>query len=409
MSYSSENSFKAVIKPGLMRIKILLERLGSPERELKIIHIAGTNGKGSVAAFLKSILKESGYRVGAFISPHLIDETERISVDGRDIERSALDEILCEVDKAAEEVCAETGERCTIFERYTGAALTYFKRQKTDVCILETGMGGRLDTTNVIDKPLLTIITKIGIDHSEFLGDTEVKIAAEKAGIIKEGADCVVLSQKTEINKVFLSKCRELNAPIHFTEGAKIKTPSKMREVFDYKGYRDIISGLLGVYQVQNACTAIEAAEVLKNKGYKISDDALRGGLKNAVHHARFELLDNGVIFDGAHNPNGMEALKKSLERYLPNKKYGIIISVMADKDIDKMLNVFKGESVKFYPVEIPNYERSMKKKVLAEKIKAAGFACRETETIRDAVAAAKKENTHAIACGSLYLYEYIK
>lgn len=408
MSYSNENSFKAVIKPGLGRIKRLLEELGNPDKSLEFIHIAGTNGKGSVAAFLKSVLIECGYKVGVFTSPHLIRETERISVNDEEISKADLDRILKVVDSATDKVYELTGEKCTLFERYTAAAMVYFKEQNVDIGVLEAGMGGRLDTTNVIENPLVTIITQIATDHSEFLGDTIEKIAVEKAGIIKKGVDGVFLAQNAEVNKVFEDTAEKLNAPAHFTEKAVVHNPDGMREVFDYKGYKNIICGLNGQYQIDNACTAIEAAEVLKNKGYKISEDALKRGVENAVHHARFERLENGIIFDGAHNPNGMEALKTSLMRYLPNEEYTIIISVMADKDIEQMLSVFKGEQVRFYPVEIPDYDRSMKKELLAKKIESMGFECVRTDTIKEAVRLAQNDK-NVIACGSLYLYEYIK
>lgn len=410
MSYSADSGFQTIRRPGLQRIRLLLEALGNPQNGLAVVHVAGTNGKGSVCAFLQSILTRAGYRTGVFSSPHLVYETERIAVDGIPVDQTKLESLLDEVAQAAEQTAQKLGERCTLFERYTAAALLHFSRVGTDVAILEAGLGGRLDTTNVIETPVLSVITRIAMDHQTYLGNTLPEIAEEKAGIIKPGGQTVCLTQREDVNAVFRARCHAAGNTAHFTGQPVLKGWHNYREVFDYGEEKDLVCGLCGKHQIENACVALEAVNVLRHIGYTIPDTAMRAGLAGAVHHARFEFLREQppFLFDGAHNPNGMAALKESFMRYFPDSRYGVVLGVMRDKPVDEMLRILGDDKAVFYPVEIPNETRSLPADALAERIAAMGLACRRTGSVQEAVRAAQTEMPLAVACGSLYLYEYV-
>lgn len=401
------NSFQAKSRLGLESTALLAEKLGNPQKNLKFIHVAGTNGKGSVCAFLQSILTESGKKTGKYISPNMIDVCERISIDGKEISKRELDEILEKVEKAAKEVEKEKGAMPTQFEIWTAAAFLYFEKEKCDIVVLETGLGGRLDATNIIENPSLCIITKIDIDHVDYLGGTIEKIAFEKAGIIKENTPVISARQKEEAENVLKEKAKEKNSPFILAEKPKNSLCAQMSEVFDYKNLKSLRINLLGIHQTENASLAIEAALLLK-----IEDDAIRKGLLKARNIGRFEKISDNptVIFDGAHNLSGTEALIEAVKRYFPEKKLSIIYAAMADKDIDASLSLFKEngfcEKSKVFTVKVKDNPRCEDEKILAEKFRSFSFSAESCIDIEDAYKKACSQGEIVLICGSLYLYK---
>ena len=310
------NSFQAVARLRLESITALLDVLGNPQKNLKFIHVAGTNGKGSVCAFLQGIFISAGYKTGKYTSPNLISVCERINIDGEDIREEEMKALMESVQKAAETVAEELGEMPTPFEIWTAAAFCYFESQKCDMVILETGLGGTRDATNVIPAPKATVITRIALDHTEYLGDTLSQVATEKAGIIKKGSKVITIEQEKEAMAVLERVCKEKDCPLMIAKDAKPLGFKDIYETFSYKGV-EITSGLGGENQVENASLAIETA-----LAFGIDEKYIKEGIKKAIHKGRFEIVSKEplMIFDGAHNNNGMSALMKSLKRYFPHK-----------------------------------------------------------------------------------------
>jgi len=325
------NSFQAVARLRLESITALVEILGNPQNDLKFIHVAGTNGKGSVCAFLQNILTEAGYKTGKYTSPNMISVCERINIDGEDISADAMKNLMEKVESAAEQVKDKLGEMPTPFEIWTAAAFCYFKEQKCDYVVLETGLGGTRDATNVIPPPEIAVITRIDLDHTEYLGSTLSSVAGEKAGIIKRGSKVITINQHPEAMAVLKSVCNDKGCPFIVTENATSLGFEKIYEIFTYKNVENITSGLGGYAQIENASLAIEAAFTLG-----ISPDCIRKGIKSAKHMGRLEIVGENpiVLYDGAHNNNGMNALMKSLKRYFPkenptfHRKQKVIIGI---------------------------------------------------------------------------------
>lgn len=386
-------------KLGLSRIRQLLSLAGNPDDSLKIIQITGTNGKGSVCRFLSSILKEAGYKTGLFSSPCLINRCDAISINNVHISTEELDGICAEIGAYA----ADMAEMPTPFEISTVASLMYFKRNNCDYCILEVGMGGATDATNAVSKSVMSIFTPIAIDHTEYLGSTLEEIAGVKAGIIKEDSCVITSPQPSEVINI-LKKRAEKNSFI-VSQQPVIKKSDGIYEVFDCKDYRDVLCGLGGVYQPCNAALAIEAAEYLN-----IDSPSICRGIANAENPARFELFKNGkteIVFDGAHNPHGMNAFVKSVNRYFGSCPKTVIFAAMHDKDIDNMadeLKMLEGNP-KFYAVGVSNNSRSESSAVIAEKFVKHGMKCTNMSDINTALQKADKSNP-VFVCGSLYLYK---
>ena len=401
------NSFQAKSRLGLESIGALTEKLGNPQNCLRFIHVAGTNGKGSVCAFLQCILTDSGLKTGKFISPNMIDVCERISVDGKDISNEELNNLLNQVEAAAKKVENEKGAMPTQFEIWTATAFLYFKEKKCDIVVLETGLGGRLDATNIIDSPELCLITKIDIDHTEYLGDTIEKIAAEKAGIIKEGTTVISARQNKKVHCVLENTAKEKNCPFIVAEPPKKSVPDGMGEVFDYKVFKNLKISLAGVHQTENAALAIEAAISMG-----IDEKYIRSGILRARNIGRFEKIsdDPMVIFDGAHNLSGTSSLISAISRYLPDEKLSVIYAAMADKDIDASLDLFKKsgfcEKARFFTVTVEDNPRAEKAERLAQKLIKYGFTALPCENIAEAYKKAILANKLTVICGSLYLYK---
>ncbi len=409
------NSFQAKSRLGLESIGALCQKCQNPQKNLRFIHVAGTNGKGSSCAFLQCILSESGLKCGKFISPNMIDVCERISIDGKNISQGEMDLLLTQVEKYAKEVEQEKGAMPTQFEIWTAAAFIYFAKEKCDVVVLETGLGGRLDATNIIDAPLLSIITKIDIDHIEYLGGTIEKIAAEKAGIIKKGSTVITTpNQPQEALSVLEKKSKEQGAEFILSSECVNQPPQGMSEIFDLGELKGLKINLSGIHQTENASLAVKAAQLLG-----IDEKYIRAGLDKARNIGRFEKISENplVIFDGAHNLSGTEALTNAVNRYFPKERLSIIYAAMADKDIDASLCHLKEngfcERSEIFTVPVKDNPRAALPETLAEKFKGFGFEVTSFNTIGEAFEAAVKENPVTLICGSLYLYkdfaEYIK
>lgn len=346
---------------GLERTVDLLNRMGRPQDALRFVHVAGTNGKGSTCAYLDSILRCAGYRVGLFTSPYIETFEERIRVNGENISAKDLKEVTLFVKQHAEAIEAETGDHPTEFELMTAVAFEHFARSACDIVVLEVGLGGRLDSTNVIESPEVCVIARIGLDHTTLLGNTLAEVAAEKAGILKEGAPVVSWPQEPEawaaIEKVAAEKFCELHAPdfsqlvLKACEGER----AYLRP-FTYKG-RAFETKLLASYQPYNAALALEAAELLRARGWGMPEEALREGLARAEWPGRFEVVAEEplTIIDGGHNPQGAAVLAESLDEVFPGRRAVFVMGVLADKDYIPMLRAVLPYVEAFYTYTPPN------------------------------------------------------
>ena len=402
------NSFQAKSRLGLESIGALCEKCKNPQDKLKFIHVAGTNGKGSTCAFLQCILTESGLKCGKFISPNMIDVCERISIDGKNISPEEMDALLAEVEGYAKEVEKERGAMPTQFEIWTAAAFIYFAKEKCDIVVLEVGLGGRLDATNIIKSPVLSIITKIDVDHIEYLGGTIPKIAAEKAGIIKPGTTVITTpNQPSEALEVIESVAGENDADFILAHECFNHTREGMSEIFDTEELGNLKINLPGLHQTQNASLAVTAALLLE-----IDEEYIYSGLEKARNIGRFEKISETplVIFDGAHNLSGTQSLVAAVNRYFPKEKLSIIYAAMADKDIDASLEYFKDndfcERVKVFAVPVVDNPRAETPTALAKKFAGFGFDSASCDSIGEAYEKAKNENNIILICGSLYLYK---
>lgn len=337
---------------GLDRIRELLERLGRPQDRLKFVHVAGTNGKGSICAYLASILGAAGYRTGMFTSPYIERFEERIRVDGAMISPDELRDVTLAVREHAEAMAEETGDHPTEFELMTAVALEHFARCGCDIVVLEVGLGGRLDSTNVIDAPEACVIARIGLDHTALLGNTLAAIAGEKAGIIKEGSAVVSWPQEPEAMAVIGHAAAEHGCELRVPDFAQLEEGAIRWEdgaspfrSFSYREWTDLRTGILGSYQPQNATVALEVVDVLRGRGWHIPDEAVRAGVAQTRWLGRFEIVEGGsspdgfaIVVDGGHNPQGARALADSLAEVFPGRKPVFVIGVLEDKDYPRML-----------------------------------------------------------------------
>ena len=392
-------------KPGLERTRELLAALGNPEKALKFVHIAGTNGKGSTAACVASVLQKSGYRTGLYTSPYILRFNERMQVDGEHITDEELERFTNEIRPFADAMTDPPTE----FELITALAMKYFLNKKCDIVVLEVGMGGELDSTNVIDKPEVAIITAIGYDHVKELGPTLRDIAGAKAGIIKIGCDVVIYGCDAEVGDVFEKVSAERSASLSRADFSRIECEeySLGGVTLSLKPYGKITLPLIGAYQPKNAVVAVTALELLRDKGYKISDSDITVGLADVRWPGRFEILGRDPVFvlDGAHNPQGIKATADSLRRHFGERKIIFIIGVMADKDVDLMISYIAQQAEAFIAVR-PDNPRAMDEKKLAEKLSGYSAPAYARDTIRDGVAdAIRMAGKEGIVCalGSLY------
>ncbi len=408
------NSFQAVARLQLEGITCLMKHLGNPQNELKFVHVAGTNGKGSVCNFLQCIFTDAGFRTGRYTSPNLVSVCERISVDGQLISEGDITRILKTVEVAAKAVEEEIGDFPTQFEIWTAAAFCYFKEQACDLVVLETGLGGTRDATNVILPPLVSVITTIDVDHVEYLGNSLEKIAEAKAGIIKRGCNITVSAgQMPEAAGVLKSACEERGNKLVFAGIPERKDVSDFHEIFDYKTtdgaeFLNIECGIPGAYQPENACVAIETACAVG-----IDEKFIRSGIKKAKNPGRFEIIqkDPIVIYDGAHNKNGMMALAKCLNRYFPKWQGAtFIMAFMGDKDISGELEILKGsgllENSEIYAVKVKDNPRAAETDMVCRCAESVGAKAVPFAELQDAYQLALSNEKPVILCGSLYLYK---
>ena len=398
--------------PGLARMQNLCDHLGNPEKELQCIHIAGTNGKGSLAAMTSSILTAAGYKTGLTISPYVVDFRERFQIDGEMIPPRTLANLTEKVLDAIGAIEAEGGEKPVEFEAVTALAFLWFAREKCDLVVLETGLGGRCDATNVVPHKLVAAITKIGYDHMEVLGDTLDKIAAEKAGIIKEGTVVVNYpDQPAEAMGPILTAAAEAHTSIITPDkdDLTLLRGKRLENRIDYGGYRAAL-GLPGTHQANHAAMAVEIALALwREFGYDISDDAILQGLADARMPARIEVLRRHplLLLDGCHNPDGAKMLAATLTRADFEENLVGVLGVLADKDYKDMLSDLAPCFAKVYTVT-PNCPRALSAEELQKEARFhtdAEAADSVADAIRKAVDYADENNlAGVVVCGSLYL-----
>lgn len=326
--------------PTLKAMEYIMEKFDNPHKKIKCVHIAGTNGKGSVAEMLNKCAMEAGYKVGKFVSPHLIRFNDGICINNKEITDEEVEEILVPLAKVVEEYNKVNEIKVKWFEVITSLVFIYFYKKKCDLAIIETGLGGTLDCTNIVE-PLVSVITSIGYDHIDILGNTLQEIAEQKAGIIKQNSETVCMNQP-EVIDVFKHKCSQKNNKIHIVDKDKITNYSYNNSLqkFDYKNFKNIEINLKGKIQVNNAVECIETIEILKNKGFQFPENGIRNALKNVVHRARMEkIYDNPtIIFDGGHNENAIKNFKQNLEQYYKNDKKIYIISILKTKDYNTII-----------------------------------------------------------------------
>ncbi len=405
----SQRRFSAT--PGLHRIRALLEKMGDPQLAVHCIHVAGTNGKGSVCAMLDSILRAADYRVGLFTSPYIRRFQERMRADGEEISDGELAEITAYVRPLAEGLDEPVNE----FELITAIGFEFFRRRGVKYVILETGLGGRLDPTNIIEDPVLSIITDIDFDHTEQLGNTLQAIAAEKAGIIKEGRPCLYGGKDSSACRTVRSVAAMRHAPFHTVDRTIYRVTEQTLDgtVFDFQNYIGLHLPLLGSYQPFNAAIVLTALTILEQNGITGTEEALRRGLLSVRWPARFELMrrDPVVICDGGHNPQGIGAAVQSMGIYFPEQRVNILTGVMADKSFDEMIERLKPVANKVYTVS-PDNARALSAERLASefgehKIAAASFASVQ-DGLRAAIEESRRDGTPLLCLGSLYLYNEV-
>lgn len=397
-------------RPGLDRILQLLERMGNPQDKLKYIHIAGTNGKGSTSAMLSSMLVAAGYKTGLFISPYITDFRERIQINNCMVSKQELADAVEKTFPLVEQLSSE-GVVITEFEYVNALQFYIHSKAECDIVVLETGMGGLLDCTNVIKPPLCSVITIIGLDHTALLGDTIGEIAMQKCGIMKSGSTAVTSAQEQAAMRIIMKTAIEKKIPLAKSESIRLDNikQSLAGSSFEYNGTK-INLHLAGVHQLENCRTALAAIEILRlNDLISITDEQIALGLSRAENPARMELLCENpvVVLDGAHNPNGINALCGAIGEFLSDKHIICIMGMLADKDIDSSLALLKGSLNTIYTVPIDN-PRALPSDKLAEKCRkifddVTAFDSAE-KAIDTAFAKAKEDGSAVVICGSLYL-----
>ncbi len=405
---------------GLERMNILLDKLGHPEKDLKVIHVAGTNGKGSVCRYMYEALRENGYKVGLYTSPFIVCFNERIQYDGGMISDEELNIYTKMAVEKTEEMVREGLDSPTEFEVVTAVAFLYYAAKQTDFVILEVGLGGTGDSTNVIEKPLISIITSISYDHTDRLGNTLEEIAGEKAGIIKPGVPVVSNVEQQEAAKVIARKAYQSDA--RFYDATKLKYGIKKESAFGYEfdmeiygtDYSEVKISMPGRHQVENAKTALIALEILRKQGVvKVQRDKLYKGFEQARQPGRFEVFEGEPLFvlDGAHNQAGAEALKKAVKDCFPDEKILMVTGMLKDKDVDTILDNFCDITDTFIAAE-PDNPRKMTATELAEKLREKGATVKVAANAKDALKQAVEHEMkpRVILCaGSLYLISAIR
>ena len=393
-------------KPGLERVSALLEKLGNPQNELHFVHVAGTNGKGSICSMLASVLKCAGLKTGLFTSPYLSRFTERMKINGKEIEEAQVAALVEEIKPLADSM----EDHPTEFEMMTAAAILWFFREKCDIVVLEVGLGGRFDATNIIPRPDCAVIANIGLDHTAILGSTLEQIAFEKAGIIKENSSVVLYQQFGEVMEVIRDICDARNAELTVPDFDDIlpEFDSLEGQVFSYRG-DDYAIPLLGEHQLNNAVCAIEAVNILRKAGYSIEQSALEAGLYAVIWPARFEVIHDDPVFvvDGGHNPQCAYALAEGIRKYFPEDRRVLLIGMLKDKDYTAVVNILAPLFDEFVTVT-PDTVRALPGSELAEVLGKYGKPVTVCESIPDgvqtAIDIARELDAMVCSAGSLYI-----
>ena len=391
-------------KPGLERVGELLEKLGSPQKGMRFIHIAGTNGKGSCAAMTASILKAAGYKTGLFTSPYLYRFNERMQINGKEID----DEVLAGLVTRVKPIAEAMDDHPTVFELMTATALLWYKEEQCDVAVLEVGLGGRFDATNIIDAPEVAVIMNIGLDHTEILGDTVEQIAFEKAGIIKSGCETVLFQQGEGVTGVVRRRCEELGVPLHIADFSQIHSEfdSLYGQSFTYRGESYALP-LLGAHQLKNAATVLEVVEVLRKRGWRLAQTDVEHGLYAAHWPGRFELLHEEPYFvvDGGHNPQCAQTVAENLKHYFPDKRRILLLGVLRDKDYANLTEILDPVADEYICIS-PASPRALPAEELAAFLSRYSKPVSVCESIKDGVSRAldrADENSMVCAVCSLY------
>ena len=398
---------------GLERTHKLLEYLGNPEKDLKLIHIAGTNGKGSTTSMITEILMGAGYKVGMYTSPFIEEFEERIQINRRNIPKETLANLIDEVKVAVDRVIEEGYNHPTEFEIITVLMLLYFKKEEIDFGVIEVGLGGRLDSTNVI-IPILQVITSISFDHTNLLGNTLEEIAGEKAGIIKKNIPTVIYPQEEEALKVIKNKCAAMESDLYTVDKdnmkfVKVVNEDKPYQLLKYKEEFDIFLPLLGEHQILNLSVAMKVIEVLNNrKIVNITTESIIKSIKNVTWKGRLEVLSNNpyVVIDGAHNIEGIKTLSRNIKKYFKYENLHLILGILADKDVEEMIKIITPMAKQVYAVT-PNSIRAELADDLKNEIVKYNANCRAFDEYEEAYLEAlknAKENDIILASGSLYM-----
>ena len=392
-------------RPGLERVAALLHRLGDPQEKLRFVHIAGTNGKGSCAAMTASVLRAAGYRTGLFTSPYLFRFNERMQINGEPIGDEELAALVTQIRPIADAM----EDHPTEFELMTAVALLWYLRERCEIVVLEVGLGGRLDATNVIGAPEAAVIMNIGLDHTAILGDTVEQIAAEKAGIVKPGCAVALYPQTPEAEAVVRERCEAVGASLRVADLTQLQGEfdSLEGQVFRYRGASYAIP-LLGEHQLRNAAVVLEVAEILREKGWKLPHEAVEHGLYAVSWPARFELLraEPPFVVDGGHNPQCAMTVAESLLRYFPDRRRVLLVGVLADKDYEGLFDILDVAADAYFCVT-PASARALPADRLAAFLSRYGkpvTVCPDIPAGVEAASAAAGEDGVACAVGSLYM-----
>ncbi len=402
---------------GLESIRHLMEELGNPQNELQVIHIAGTNGKGSILAYVSTVLQCAGWKVGRYISPTVMEYLERFQIDGEYMPKEVLLPIVEEVKWAAEQMQMKGMPYPTVFEIETAIAFVYFARENCDYVVLETGLGGRLDATNIVKNTKVCVFASISMDHMAVLGNTLAEIAEEKAGILKTESVAVSYPQTEEVRKILQQKADEKNIPLWFADKEQVVVQKEElgSQIFSYKEFRDVEIQLTGRNQIENAITALEVIRALRNQNVSIPDEAIYQGMRRTVWPGRFQVLEASplVIVDGAHNEDATRRLAENIQTYLQGRPIIGVMGVFKDKAYKTIIEIMQPYLEYVYTIDLPNKDRTLDRRELVRVLKAQGISAEDCESVEKALRKAKKsakDGQAVLVFGSLsYLGEVIR